>query len=303
PPPTDQLSEFLSAVPADDSRLADAAAFISQLPADARVALVTSGGTKVPLEAQTVRFIDNFSVGSRGALSGEAFLRRGYATIFLHRQGSMLPFAHRLPPAEQLLGRLLVPDSQVGVAFQPDYRPEIASLLKEYRQLAGPNHLLLVPYVTVQEYLSLLHRLAELLAPLSGRVLLYLAAAVSDFYVPFGSLPEHKIQSSAGEPSIRLHLVPKLLGNLVRETLPGSLVVTFKLETDERLLKGKAKGALANYGHHVVVANLLQSRREIVWLYCRGGDCRTVRRDGADEIEGDIVDFLADYHCKHFFKN
>ena len=36
-----------------------------------RVVVVTSGGTTVPLERNTVRFIDNFSTGSRGAHSAE----------------------------------------------------------------------------------------------------------------------------------------------------------------------------------------------------------------------------------------
>ncbi len=85
------------------------------------VALVTSGGTSVPLERNTVRyhfalclpfqftrsfflkggillnssfsFIDNFSVGNRGAASAECFIRSGYAVIFLHRKGSYTPFA------------------------------------------------------------------------------------------------------------------------------------------------------------------------------------------------------------------
>ena len=35
---------------------------------------VTSGGTTVPLERNCVRFIDNFSKGTRGALSVEQFL-------------------------------------------------------------------------------------------------------------------------------------------------------------------------------------------------------------------------------------
>ena len=35
------------------------------------IVLVTSGGTAVPLEKQTVRFLDNFSTGNRGALSSE----------------------------------------------------------------------------------------------------------------------------------------------------------------------------------------------------------------------------------------
>ncbi|CAG8554052.1 10481_t:CDS:2 [Paraglomus occultum] len=36
-----------------------------------RIVLITSGGTTVPLENQTVRFIDNFSAGTRGATSAE----------------------------------------------------------------------------------------------------------------------------------------------------------------------------------------------------------------------------------------
>src|SRR5579871_3209207 len=48
---------------------------------DRRIALVTSGGTTVPLENQTVRFIDNFSAGTRGATSAEYFLQEGYAVI------------------------------------------------------------------------------------------------------------------------------------------------------------------------------------------------------------------------------
>lgn len=38
------------------------------------IACVTSGGTTVPLERNCVRFIDNFSAGTRGALSTEQFL-------------------------------------------------------------------------------------------------------------------------------------------------------------------------------------------------------------------------------------
>lgn len=35
------------------------------------IVLVTSGGTTVPLEQNTVRFVDNFSAGNRGATSVE----------------------------------------------------------------------------------------------------------------------------------------------------------------------------------------------------------------------------------------
>ena len=57
-----------------------------------RIVLVTSGGTTVPLENNTVRFIDNFSAGTRGASSAERFLSHGYSVIFLHREFSLTPF-------------------------------------------------------------------------------------------------------------------------------------------------------------------------------------------------------------------
>ncbi len=38
---------------------------------DAQIICVTSGGTSVPLEKNTVRSIENFSTGKRGAISTE----------------------------------------------------------------------------------------------------------------------------------------------------------------------------------------------------------------------------------------
>ena len=64
--------------------------------------VVTSGGTLVPLEKNMVRFIDNFSTGSRGSKSAEWFLAHGYAVVFMHRTGSIRPF-HQL---EELLGKV-----------------------------------------------------------------------------------------------------------------------------------------------------------------------------------------------------
>ena len=66
-----------------------------------RVACVTSGGTMVPLEKNMVRFVDNFSQGTRGAASVESFLAEGYAVLFLHRSGSILPFTKSVVHARQ----------------------------------------------------------------------------------------------------------------------------------------------------------------------------------------------------------
>jgi phosphopantothenate-cysteine ligase len=53
------------------------------------VAFVTSGGTSVPLEKNTVRSVENFSTGKRGALSAEYFLKNGFCVIFLKRDKSL----------------------------------------------------------------------------------------------------------------------------------------------------------------------------------------------------------------------
>ena len=60
------------------------------------IAFITSGGTSIKLEKNTVRSIENFSTGGRGAKSAEYFLRKGYHVIFLFRNNSLQPFKHRV---------------------------------------------------------------------------------------------------------------------------------------------------------------------------------------------------------------
>jgi hypothetical protein len=53
----------------------------------------------VPLEVNTVRFIDNFSTGGRGAACTEQFLTNpndSYAVLLLRRAGSICPFARHV---------------------------------------------------------------------------------------------------------------------------------------------------------------------------------------------------------------
>ena len=47
---------------------------------------------------------------------------------------------------------------------------------------------------------------------------------------------------------------------------PNAFTVSFKLETDEKLLIPKALGAIKKYGIHCVVANLLQTRYDTAVL-------------------------------------
>lgn len=267
-----------------------------------RVVLVTSGGTTVPLENQTVRFIDNFSAGTRGATSAEYFLEQGYAVIFLHRQFSLLPysrhyshstncfldFMEEAPPSDTKHGPIVVCN---------EYQNQMRDVLARYRHAKQNNLLLLLPFTTIAEYLFELRLLAQLMNPLGADALFYLAAAVSDFFIPRDRMAEHKIQSSelpasmskgqgtdesdiyTGENDheppknskklvIDLDPVPKFLHRLVDGWAPhGSMIVSFKLETDPNLLVYKAQTALQRYSHHLVIGNLLSTRKwEVVFV-------------------------------------
>merc|ERR1712179_572824 len=66
---------------------------IPNLPKSTKnVVLITSGGTSVPLERNCVRSITNFSTGTRGAKSCEAFLKIGFNVVFLSAKNSAKPF-------------------------------------------------------------------------------------------------------------------------------------------------------------------------------------------------------------------
>lgn len=71
--------------------------FIANLKSQSKpVIFITSGGTSTPFEKHTVRAVENFSTGRRGALSAEYFLRNGFDVIFLTRESSLQPFKVRV---------------------------------------------------------------------------------------------------------------------------------------------------------------------------------------------------------------
>ncbi len=259
-----------------------------------RVVLVTSGGTTVPLENQTVRFIDNFSAGTRGATSAEYFLEAGYAVIFLHRQFSLLPYSRHYSHSTNCFLDFLTEADDGKVVVNDEYQEKMLSVLRKYKAAKKENLLLLLSFTTITEYLWDLREIARLMGPLGSRALFYLAAAVSDFFVPKDRMVEHKIQSSeAGarlgngdaanggpevseQPSPRtqgtklvidLDPVPKFLKRLVDGWAPEGMIVSFKLETDPSILVSKAQMALQRYSHHLVIGNLLTTRKwEVVFI-------------------------------------
>ncbi|KAK4133327.1 DFP-domain-containing protein [Trichocladium antarcticum] len=283
-----------------------------------RLVLVTSGGTTVPLEKQTVRFIDNFSAGTRGATSAEYFLEAGYAVLFLHRQFSLHPFSRHYSHATDCFLDFLREGPEGGVVARDEDASKMLQVLRKYHDARDRNMLLVLPFVSISDYLHELRSIARLMRPLGPRGLLYLAAAVSDFFVPPDRMAEHKIQSTNAvdkktvtgpraeeeetfdnfdsSPSvprskslvIDLDPVPKFLKNLVEGWSPQGMIVSFKLETDPSILVHKAKYSLDRYQHHLVIGNLLSTRKWEVVFVSPGRPDRWIRvpfrRNGSDSV-------------------
>jgi len=76
--------------------------------------------------------------------------------------------------------------------------------------------------------------------------------------------------------------VPKVLKPMVEEWTRDGFIVSFKLETEERLLIPKARAALERYGHQVVIGNELHRRKFEVVFVSRGVADRTTRPEPAD---------------------
>lgn len=349
--------------------VAAAEKFINQhAAANRRVVLVTSGGTTVPLEKQTVRFIDNFSAGTRGATSAEYFLEAGYAVIFMHRQFSLLPYSRHYSHSTDCFLDFLHENPDGSVVANPAHQEKMLRVLRKYNNAKQRNLLLMLPFTTITDYLHELRAVAQLMRPLGPNGLLYLAAAVSDFFVPEDRMAEHKIQSTDATDMLKqqqqgpttvtkeerqpqpqqedeafdnfdsspavprskrlivdLDPVPKFLKNLVDGWAPEGMIVSFKLETDPKILVHKAKYSLERYQHHLVIGNLLSTRKWEVVFVAPGQDDHWIRvprkktAAGGDEapenqpldpktlpegepemeIEGLIIPAVEELHAKH----
>ncbi|CAA0818577.1 Phosphopantothenate--cysteine ligase 1 [Striga hermonthica] len=220
-----------------------------------RVVCVTSGGTTVPLEQRCVRYIDNFSSGHRGAASTEYFLKAGYAVVFLHRRGTCQPYCRSLPD-DPLLECFEV-TNESNITVNPIHAKTVEGAIRDNQGAVIRGTLLKLPFTTIFEYLQILQLIALSMRSLGSRALFYLAAAVSDFYVPWESMAVHKIQSSSGPLDMRLAQVPKMLSVLRKDWAPAAFCISFKLETDIKILLAKAGMALEKYNMHMVVANEL----------------------------------------------
>lgn len=177
------------------------------------------------------------------------------------------------------------------------------------------NQLLAIPFVTVTEYLFLMSETARLVEPLHHRALFYLAATVSDFYIPDDQLPEHKGSSSRSRQAdawqrLEWHQVPEFLGYFKTKGAPDAFFVSLTngpLETDVALVRRKAQQSMEKDGMHlvVVVANELLDTRsnQVLLIQSDGNECAIHQpTDSQVDREQSIVQTVVHAHYRYLAK-
>lgn len=190
--------------------------------------------------------------------------------------------------------------SSSAITVKPNESTRLARVLRAYHSASSSNSLLSIPFFSLQDYLYFLKSISDILGQLVQKSMFLLAAAVSDFYIPSDEMPEHKMQSSEGPPEVKLSSVPKMLPVLIHQWAPEAFIVSFKLETDPKLLLLKARKALDTYQHQVVVANILEERRRKVTVITADSETELElseeqMKDGK-ELEEDLVQDLVAKH-------
>ncbi|KAJ9464149.1 Phosphopantothenate--cysteine ligase 1 [Diplonema papillatum] len=267
-----------------------------------RIAVVTSGGTQVPLEKNEVRCMSNFSTGNRGATSAEHFLRQDYDVIFVTKTGSIQPFTRqfdKLSPQYLFEHISLTPN---GPAFDAESSDVVREQVEAHQKYQSRLHV--VRFTNLVQYLYLLKVIGSALSDKLGgsqcsNVVFYLGAAVSDYYVPWIRMAEHKIQSRTNEEemTIAFSKTPKMLGQINSHWCKGCLMASFKLETDANILEEKARQSMKLYSGQLCIANLLQTYKKECWIYNGSGDApHYLQAEEGHDVEEAIVDCIAARH-------
>ncbi len=90
--------------------------------------------------------------------------------------------------------------------------------------------------------------------------------------------------------------VPKLLGSIKGEYAPDAFVVSFKLETDEKILEEKCLQSAEKYNQDIIIGNMLKTRTNQVRIYERMEKQWTTINREEKEIEFQIIAFLWNKH-------
>jgi len=119
-----------------------------------------------------------------------------------------------------------------------------------------------IEFVSCMEYLVKCFAIVDFFSQSENprNFMLYLPAAVSDFYIPIANMSNHKIQSRKFSKekafSLELFNVPKTL-LAMRNLNPEMFMVMFKLETDLTMIDKKVLSSMQKYGVDLTIGNML----------------------------------------------
>eukprot|EP01084_Bolivina_argentea_P091741 165125_1 len=263
--------------------------------------LITSGGTTVPLEKNTIRFIDNFSGGTRGSASVEYFLQNNCNVIFLQRKGSISPFIRHISNYlnVNLFDKMSLNKDKVTIQLDDHKTNSLQNIFETYEKYARKlNKLLVLNFTSVNEYFHATIECCKafkLYSSTTTHKILYFAAAVSDFYIPENKMEKDKIQSSSGPLTLKLDNTPKMLGYFKSLCDSNTKMISFKLETkdDTKFLFTKAKKAISKYGSDMVISNKLHTRKQEIWIVTQNDEKHIQLKDSkCQEIEQLIIEYI-----------
>lgn len=109
----------------------------------------------------------------------------------MHRQFSLQPFSrhysHSTNPFLDLLEIDEPPEGSTAtpsISVIPPKRARLLEVLNTYKSVQAAGTMLTLNFVTVNDYLWLLRAVSQELSVLGKNAMYYLAAAVSDFFLP-----------------------------------------------------------------------------------------------------------------------
>ena len=115
----------------------------------------------------------------------------------MHRQFSLQPFSrHYSHSTNPFLDFLEIepdnsPSHVPNITVTPSKRQDLLEILSAYKSVQASGVLHTLTFVTVNDYLWLLRAVSQELSVLGRSAMYYLAAAVSDFFLPRRRLVSH----------------------------------------------------------------------------------------------------------------
>ena len=178
--------------------------------------------------------------------------------------------------------------------FRVKGRDNMSMILNGDNEIEGDSYIL--DYNDIETYLELYEYISKKLSIFGKRSVIFLAAAVSDFYIPKEKISENKIQSNEEGLMIQLFPIKKEIYKIKTEWNPNSFLISFKLETDKDILFQKANKAIIKTKSDLIVANLLQTRYKVVYFISPNEKVDIIGQKGEDNIEKEIVNEIVKRH-------